>query len=80
MSNRIYWSLFVLFGSFVGLLSVAIPNSDLWQAKFQHLVIMLVVLLNVGVNILQVKVCTRTVASVTYILIFGRMLGEKVQF
>ena len=54
VSSRILWALSILFGSFVGLLLVSIPNSDAWPGRFLHLVLMLVVLTNVGVNVLQV--------------------------
>ena len=49
------WSLSVLLASFLALLSISVPNSDVWQAKYLHVVLVVVVLTNVGVNVLQVK-------------------------
>jgi len=51
--TRMGWALTVLFVSFLCLLGVSIPNSDAWQEKYLHLVLMLIVLANVGVNVLQ---------------------------
>ena len=47
------WSLTVLFVGFLCLLGVSIPNCDDWQERYLHLVLMLIVLANVGVNVLQ---------------------------
>ncbi len=54
MSTRIFWALSILFGSFVALLTLSVLNSDAWQERFLHTTLMIVVLLNVGVNVLQV--------------------------
>ena len=54
VSTRIFWALSILFSSFVALLALSIPDSDAWQEKFLHSVLLLVVLTNVGVNVLQV--------------------------
>ena len=54
VSTRMGWALSLLFVAFCCLLALSIPNSDLWQEKFLHLVLMLIVLANVGVNVLQV--------------------------
>ncbi|TRY67783.1 hypothetical protein TCAL_02925 [Tigriopus californicus] len=51
--KRIFWSLAVFFASFGGLLVLSLPNSDKWQDRYLHTVILMVVLLNVGVNVLQ---------------------------
>lgn len=51
--TRMGWALSLLFVSFCCLLALSTPNSDLWQEKFLHLVLMLIVLANVGVNVLQ---------------------------
>ena len=53
--TRMGWSLTVLFVGFLCLLGVSIPNCDDWQEKYLHLVLMLIVLSNVGVNVLQGK-------------------------
>ena len=55
VSTRMNWSLSVLLASFLALLSISVPNSDVWQAKYLHVVLVVVVLTNVGVNVLQVK-------------------------
>ncbi len=49
------WALTLLFVAFSSLLALSIPDSDYWQTRFLHLVLMLIVLANVGVNVLQVK-------------------------
>jgi hypothetical protein len=49
------WSLTMLLVSFVSLLTLSIPDSDPWQAKFLHIVLMIVVLSNVGVSVMQVN-------------------------
>ena len=54
VSTRIFWALSILFSSFVSLLALSIPDSDAWQTNFLHVVLLLVVLTNVGVNVLQV--------------------------
>ena len=54
VSTRMVWSLTLLLTAFVCLLALSIPNSDRWQMQFLHVVLMLVVLSNVGVNVLQV--------------------------
>jgi len=41
--------------SFSALLALSLPNCDSWQEKYLHVTLMLVVLTNVGVNVLQVK-------------------------
>jgi len=51
--TRMGWSLTVLFVGFLCLLGVSIPNCDDWQERYLHLVLMLIVLANVGVNVLQ---------------------------
>ena len=48
------WALSLLLTSFVSLVALSIPDSDKWQMQFLHVVLMLVVLSNVGVNVLQV--------------------------
>ena len=48
------WSITMLLVSFVSLTVLSIPNSDLWQEKFLHAVILTIVASNVGVNVLQV--------------------------
>jgi hypothetical protein len=53
------WSLTMLLVSFISLLTLSIPDSDLWQAKFLHIVLMIVVLSNVGVSVMQVKTSTK---------------------
>jgi len=53
VSTRIFWALSILFSSFVALLALSIPDSDAWQENFLHVVLLLVVLTNVGVNVLQ---------------------------
>ena len=55
VSTRIFWALSILFSSFVALLALSIPDSDAWQENFLHVVLLLVVLTNVGVNVLQVR-------------------------
>ena len=47
------WALSVLLVGFLCLLGVSIPNCDAWQERYLHLVLMLIVLANVGVNVLQ---------------------------
>jgi hypothetical protein len=54
--TRMAWAMSVLFVSFTCLLALSIPDSDLWQDRFLHLVLMLIVLANVGVNVLQVVI------------------------
>jgi len=51
--TRMGWALTVLLMSFLCLLGVSIPNCDAWQERYLHLVLMLIVLANVGVNVLQ---------------------------
>lgn len=53
VGTRMAWSLTVLFLSFTSLMVLSIPDSDQWQARFLHIVIMVIVLSNVGVNVLQ---------------------------
>ena len=48
------WALSLLLTSFLSLVALSIPDSDRWQMQFLHVVLMLVVLSNVGVNVLQV--------------------------
>lgn len=55
VSTRMGWALSLLFVAFCCLLAISIPDSDLWQERFLHLVLMLIVLANVGVNVLQVR-------------------------
>ena len=55
VSTRIFWALSILFSSFVALLALSIPDSDAWQENFLHVVLLLVVLTNVGVNVLQAR-------------------------
>ena len=59
VSTRMGWSLSVLLVAFSSLLALSIPNSDLWQERFLHLTLMLIVLANVGVNVLQVIFLTK---------------------
>ena len=56
VSTRMGWALSLLFVAFCSLLALSIPDSDLWQERFLHLVLMLIVLANVGVNVLQVSI------------------------
>ena len=51
------WSITILLASFVSLTVLSIPDSDLWQEKFLHAVILTIVSSNVGVNVLQVWLC-----------------------
>jgi len=51
--TRMGWALSVLLVGFLCLLGVSIPNCDAWQERYLHLVLMLIVLANVGVNVLQ---------------------------
>ena len=53
--TRLFWSLSIFFAAFAGFLALSIPNCDLWQPRFLHMIILLVVLTNVGVNVLQVR-------------------------
>ena len=50
-----FWALSVLVAAFGSLLALSIPDSDLWQERFLHVTLMLIVLANVGVNVLQVS-------------------------
>ena len=54
MATRVFWSLSVLLASFVALLTLSLPDSDRWQMRYMHVALILVVLTNVGVNVLQV--------------------------
>ena len=54
VSTRMAWSITMLLVSFVSLTCLSIPDSDLWQEKFLHAVILTIVASNVGVNVLQV--------------------------
>lgn len=53
VSTRMVWALSLLMTSFVCLLALSIPDCDLWQMQYLHVVLMLIVLSNVGVNVLQ---------------------------
>ena len=53
--TRMFWALSVLVAAFGSLLALSIPDSDLWQERFLHVTLMLIVLANVGVNVLQVS-------------------------
>jgi hypothetical protein len=54
VSTRITWAITILLVSFVSLTVLSIPDSDRWQQKFLHAVILTIVASNVGVNVMQV--------------------------
>ena len=56
VSTRMAWAITILLVSFVSLTVLSIPDSDMWQEKFLHAVILTIVASNVGVNVLQVKI------------------------
>ena len=56
VSTRMAWAITILMVSFVSLTILTIPDSDLWQEKFLHAVILTIVASNVGVNVLQVSI------------------------